>query len=441
VCVFFCFKMVADLRAQDFQDVVKHRDGKDPRNILQWNGFTIPNVPELHAENFGLPFHQIDNAVYPPWITEGALRGMQERMAARPGDVFVVSHFPIRGLQRLLVAMIEGRENPWEQGLIDKPHFLEGGASKRGLEAYLEEIASWQGRRCFKSHSAPENFPCQWRSLHADSGIDGQIPPKIVVLVADPRYDLAVSWEIMKDKIPGVSMSLFIEAFLDKRWSMFGDYFVHGSAWAAVAAENPKSVRLFSVEQFASCDPKVILAAVAELAEFLEIPSPSTIASRLTTAIVERPSYASCAVAMDDLPCQETIGGGPLVELAGPRLQLFEEALADVDVALRSVFRRLLYSWVDGADPCLAKLAHLAVLGVHSVPPVKLMWPLKGEVAHLQGSCRPCIFALRDSCRETAAMCSHCHAEGHLPTKRASRRIRVARRARRRTPSADGLSE
>ena len=39
---------------------------------------------------------------------------------------------------------------------------------------------------------------------------------------------------------------------------------------------------------------------------------------------------------------------------------------------------------------------------------------LKGEATHAAGLCRPCLFALRGTCRYIADMCSVCNADGHI---------------------------
>lgn len=48
----------------------------------------------------------------------------------------------------------------------------------------------------------------------------------------------------------------------------------------------------------------------------------------------------------------------------------------------------------------------------------------KGEEAHEQGACKPCIFALRGTCHFTQDVCRYCHANGHVKRLRPSKRQR-----------------
>jgi len=376
---------------------------------------------------------------YPQWIQEAAVQRMQSTMSLRPGDVVIVSHFPISGLQRMLVSLVRGQKDPWAKGLLDPPYLLEGAASRRGVDEYLEEIDSWQGRRCFKTHALPRGLPCQ---TPFGAQVEG-IAPKIVVLIADPRYALTIFWEFLpiilkhKGKIRKDFMSLpsFIEAVVERRFQLFGDYFAHAEAWAKEAAANPGQVRLFVVDRFASADPGEVKAACEELARFLEVSEPGKAASELVTSMMRRPMDASVALGQDIISSRDAIDGGPLIELLGPRLQNFENALAEISSEFRNQFRKMLFSWMDGSDACLAQLAHVAARGVCSLPPARMLQPLKGEGAHASNECRVCVFALRGACQNSAEMCKYCHADGHERTKRASRAKRAQRKVRDHTRS------
>lgn len=268
------------------------------------------------------------------------------------------------------------------------------------------------------------------------------IAPKIAVLVSDPRYAITIMWEAFTQCThPNAPMTMpaYIEAFVENRLGFFGDYFAHAMAWAQEAAANPGTVRLFIAERFASCDAEEVKAACGEFAEFVNIPAPSVAAARLVIATTNPPAHAAIPLAHDCLPPPEP--SGPLVELLGPRLESFEDNLAKLCDLVKASFRQQLFSWVDATDPCLVQLGLQATRGVSSLVPSKLMWPMKGEASHAAGQCRPCVFALRGICRNTADMCNYCHAQGHVRTKRANRTRRAERReVRARTPSPDGLS-
>jgi len=297
----------------------------------------------------------------------------------------------------------------------------------------LALIASWPGRRCFMTHALPQLFPCRWPIEYHGNGI----PPKIVVLVADPRYALSIVWEVACSlSIGNMVFSVFIMAALEQNFLLFGDYFKHAMAWAQESLERPETVRLFAAERFASHDPAEVRYACAELAAFLEMPRSDEAITQLVEAAFHRPADASAALQRDDLKPHEAINGGPLIELVGPRLESFLEGLMELSWQEHTIFDQLLASWVDCSHPCLARLGTVAIRGAASLLPR----PLKGAAAHEAGLCRPCVFALRGICRNSAAMCAYCHAEGHAKTKRASRSKRAKRRTRVYTPSPEGLS-
>lgn len=52
----------------------------------------------------------------------------------------------------------------------------------------------------------------------------------------------------------------------------------------------------------------------------------------------------------------------------------------------------------------------------------------KGEEAHASGACRPCVFALKGTCRFSEEECQYCHAAGHVKFMRPSKRRRDRRK-------------
>jgi len=408
----------------------------------------LPTIAAQEMEWRGLKFKQISGIAYPSSFKAEAMHHLHKHFSLRSGDVVLVSHWPVTGLQRLLVSLVEGRLDPWEAGLISKPYFLEAGASKRGIQNYLSDVNSWTGRRCFKSHSCPGMTPFRWPPEAVLAGDQaGGIPPKVVVFVADPRYAFALSWEMYKTKnlcnpMPvGLELSDFIETIVESRFPIFGNYFNHALAWANEALEHPANVRLFSAERFASHNPQDVCEAVTELAEFLEVPSASEVAHQLVSALVHLPTQDLAEVFKEDcLKPLDAINGGPMIELVGPRLQAFQEGLAISSTKVQANFRSMLTSWFDAPSICLAQLGESAARGVATLLPATLSRPWKGEAVHMEGTCRPCVFHLRGICRNSDEMCAYCHADGHQPTKRASRKTRAKRKARVYTPSPDGLS-
>jgi len=372
---------------------------------------------------------------------------LQSCFALRPGDVVLARLFPIISLQRMLVSLVEGGLNPWQPGLLNKPHYLEAGASRRGVNNYLSEVETWTGRRCFKTHNFPKMLPFAWppEPVCAEN-VFGKVPPKIVVFVADPRYALALMKEVFSTKsfvnpmpMP-CDMTDFIEAIVDQKLQVFGEYFDYALAWADEALEHPANVRLFSAERFASHNPRDVCQAVVELAEFLEVPKASEVALHLVSLLSQSPPDVHAVFQGDSLIPLDVMHGGPMIELVGPRLQAFQDALFQASNPVQCTFRRMLTSWFDAPSLCLATLGESAAKGVASLLPITCSRPWKGKAVHREGTCRKCVFHLRGICRNSAEMCAYCHSDGHAPTKRASRKKRAQRKVRVYTPSPDGLS-
>jgi len=396
--------------------------------------FPVASREELNK--LAIQTREIGGVHYPAWFKEDAIRELQSVWSASQGDVFIVCHFPLRGLQRLLVSLVEGRDDPWAEGLTEKPHFCDAAASRRGVSEFLNIAASWKVRRCFKTHAFPHMFPCKY-PFETKPG-NGP-PPKVLVMIADPRHAFTVWWQVMSSLgTTGLQLPDLIESVVTNSFDMFGNFFEHAAAWAREAMHHPDSVYLVDVGHLGSQDPKEVKQALTEIAEFLDIPEER--AETLTAALFHRPAHALDALKHDAMPMLEALHGGPLVEQSGKNLHLFEDALAFTSAAIRSSWEHKVRSWETCPNPLLLKLSAITALGVLSTPPLKLIRPLKGVDVHLAGECRPCVFALRGVCRDSPAMCRYCHADGHARTKRASHHLRKLRKARNRTPSPDGLS-
>jgi len=380
----------------------------------------------------------VNGFMHPHWFDECTLRQLKTEWQPRSGDVFLVSHFPLRGIQRLLVGLVEGRLDPWAANLIDKPHYCDAAACRRGVGAFIQEVASWPGRRCFKTHAFPQHFPCCYPFEPMYEGT----PPKILAIVAEPRHAIITWWSILKNmrRLRPLDSDLledFILLISQKQFQMFGDLIDHAQSWANEAMANPRHVRLCSADRLGSVDAKEVKAELESIAEFLEIPKQS--AAELAANLFRRPSDADEALILDDLVPYEALGGGPLIEQYGRNVHLFEDALNAATFEVRSSWRGALGDWLGSAYSKIAHLVEVSARGIASVPPHVLTVPLKGDAVHAAGACKPCVFNLRGICRDSAEMCLFCHAPGHARTKRASRCVRKARKMRARTPSPDAL--
>lgn len=217
-------------------------------------------------------------------------------------------------------------------------------------------------------------------------------------------------------------------------------------AWANEAAKYPDRVKLFVADKLGSLDPFEVVQAVSEIARFLEIPVDR--AERLATSTFMRPEHAAEALNQDLLPYSRPgmeswyIDHGPLVEQSGRSLLLVEDALSDQASQFQDRWRFSVCGWAESSNAQLVELAQATLRGMASIPPMKFTIPVKGPEIHKAGKCRPCVFAMRGMCKNTAEMCVYCHMDGHDKTKRASHRVRKQRKqereARRRTPSPWG---
>jgi len=363
---------------------------------------------------------------------------LRDTWRAGPGDVFVAAHFPFFGIQRLLVALVEGLDDPWAPGLIHKPHMAEAAASKRGADQYLKEMAAWSRRRLFKTSAFPHRFPCQY-PMEPHNG-DGAAP-KVVVLIADPRHAFTMWWHAFSARAcnygaPALGdFTDFIRAIAEMH-PLLIQYFAHGLAWSQEAAEHPENVRIFSADRLGSLNPSDVRDTLEEIAEFLEIPKEK--ATQLAAAVFQRPDSADEALGMDQCPMEEAAkGGGHLIEPWGKNLYTFEEAFATLAAEMQSKFRALMVSWMESPHGPLEELAQKVLRGVASAPPLALTVSWKGKTVHNAGACRACVFFSRGLCKD-GPYCRYCHELFHVRKKRPGKATRERRDARRlRTPSPD----
>eukprot|EP00930_Biecheleria_cincta_P025648 TRINITY_DN18226_c0_g1_i1.p1 TRINITY_DN18226_c0_g1~~TRINITY_DN18226_c0_g1_i1.p1 ORF type:complete len:445 (+),score=64.25 TRINITY_DN18226_c0_g1_i1:48-1382(+) len=391
----------------------------------------------------GLHFNEIQGVLYPGWMQESVVLQLTNAWEAQDGDVFLVSQFPIRGLQRVLTCLVEGRSNPWEMGVLDKPAFVEAAACKRGIDDYLQETKTWTGRRCFKTHAFPHLFPCSYPF----SGEGRGIRPKILVLVADPRHAHYIWWQVLvghllqglKAANKELGLKDFICGVASQRRSVVGNYIDHCAAWAREASEHPETIRLCRAGRLGSLDKQEVRAELREIAEFLEVSEEC--ASQLAEAIFSRPGNAGISLSRDEIPDLDAIQGGPLVELSAKRLYSFQNVLDSMDGIAQDAWRTMCKELFDSGNAFLANLAQQATQGSSSLPRQALTGCFRGSEAHAAGHCRPCVFNLRGVCKSSAEECLYCHEEGHSKTKRANHRVRKQRKEqhRARTPSPDGM--
>lgn len=84
-----------------------------------------------------LPFNRIKGIKYPRFCKESTLLEMQEKWSARSDDVFLVSNYHVWGVGRLLAALVEGHEDPWDKRW--KTWSIVEGASMLGVDQWIRQ--------------------------------------------------------------------------------------------------------------------------------------------------------------------------------------------------------------------------------------------------------------------------------------------------------------
>eukprot|EP00929_Paragymnodinium_shiwhaense_P109008 TRINITY_DN75364_c0_g1_i1.p1 TRINITY_DN75364_c0_g1~~TRINITY_DN75364_c0_g1_i1.p1 ORF type:complete len:635 (+),score=140.23 TRINITY_DN75364_c0_g1_i1:84-1907(+) len=364
---------------------------------------------------------------------------LREKFVPRNGDVFMVLDYPVAGIQRLMTALVEGKEDPWSTTILDKPQWVEAAAVKRGVDKFLNICNSWEHRRLFKSKVPPETFPCQLPFRNSQG--EGP-PPKIIVLVTDPRVSAYLKLEVLRRCVSNEDpTTVLLEAVLREGWQICESSFEFMRQWSEQERLYPDQVRLVDADKLASWNPEDVKNVLIEIAEFVELPNAQERAINLATAAFSQPANATDIIATDPgrLVNYED---GQLVEQASRVLEDFEDVFAQLSWQAREAWRQSLVPFAQSSNIVIAKAGQLALQGPLSLPPIRFLRPMKGEVAHNAGMCRPCVFALRGICRKPAGMCAYCHAEGHAKLKRASHATRKRRsQLRARTPPPCGLSD
>lgn len=389
------------------------------------------------------PYTLIGGVRYPPFYKESALLEMQQQFSARAGDVFLVSNFPIWGLQRVLVALVEGRSDPWAQDMLIKPLGCDADASLRGVQQWIQEANSCTGRRCLKAVAFPRLFPCRYPF---DAGPEEGMPaPKIIVLVADPRNLLTIVHTALTHFVAlDMQFTELLEEVLGEGVEnmMLGNWMEHLAAWSMEAARDPDTVRLVSMDRLGSLDPKEFASELMEIANFVGVAEDAV--QRLTEAVFRRPNLVMPPPREFDKMNPEirmlykAVESGHLIEQSAKNKYIFEDALSQLSSKWRELWAEMLASASRyTTSPLVIGIAQMASKGVLSLPSVASTKVHKGEAVHSAGLCKPCVFALRGVCRDTAALCGFCHDPSHPRTKRLPRAKRAARKGlqRIRTPS------
>lgn len=368
------------------------------------------------------------------WDQTAEIELFQQAFIPQAGDVFVVTNFPLRGLFRLLVALVEdGNRSPWDPNLVSKPHVCLSKAQSMGTAAYNQEVSAWPGRRIFQAVGPPSKFPCR---LPFRSGVGTS--PKVMVLLSDPRHTIAAFWSFCRLlKVGNTKFKAFVEAFIQGELSALNrdSLFADSLAWARMAAQYPGQVRLFRADCLGSVHPQEVLAELSAMADFLEIPQSK--ADVLTASLFSRPAGAELSLQFDEYPV-DTVRKGPLVEQASHNIVIFEEALNSMPVEESEQWKRQAMIWINSEVGDLIRLGIVATKGGASTPAKALTGPMEGIEVHLAGQCRPCIFATKGTCTQ-GSLCSFCHEEHGKKQRLNKQRRRAKANLRRvRTPSPEG---
>jgi len=195
---------------------------------------------------------------------------------------------------------------------------------------------------------------------------------------------------------------------------------------------------LCSADILGSLEPREVITELEGIAKFLEIPEGR--ARRLTSELFVRPQNAE-AMPDGDQNTPDMLGDGPLVEGPGRNILLFEEALASLTSEECCTWKGLATPWMESRNSVLTQLGWAATMGSASAPRLSLVAPMRGEAAHAGGTCRPCVFAMRNACRFGEDICAYCHVSGHTKKNRLNPARRHKQRGlqRLRTPSPEDL--
>jgi len=228
---------------------------------------------------------------------------------------------------------------------------------------------------------------------------DGRLPSslsatKVVVFCADPRFGLDLS------EAGSQSAVLELDGPVARNVQDLAE-------WAELENSWPEQVRLFFVEDFVS-DAE---AAMRHLVQFLGVRAASgKILAQLQDAAMQ--GSAQIAKVQQELSKLATME------------ELFMPWLSSPNAFLQDFGERLQQE--------IASQAANAELAL----PTGRDW----SVEHATSTCNPCIFAMRNTCRNGDA-CQHCHLPGHAKPKRASKKKRDQKKERLarlcRTPSPE----
>lgn len=265
-------------------------------------------------------------------------------------------------------------------------------------------------RRCFHTDSSPSLFPCRPQD---EDAVCGSLPvafggPKIAVFCADPRYELMSELENNDDTSDQLTKDALVRHAVEDESGKVRAVIKDICEWAAAEQDCPEQVRIFFVEDFVF-EPEV---AIGRLAQFLEV-------------------YAF------PLPTEQLLSHIDMDGLAADRcVREFRRHLARLPNSVTNDLHMALSPWLQSANPQLATLAEQMLQGP---APAIVDW----EPAHATGACDPCLFAMRNACRNGDS-CAYCHLPGHRKPKRASKRKRDQKKERLsracRTPSPEWRS-
>jgi len=380
-------------------------------------------------------FQTIYGDMYPSWWSVDEVQHAQQAWEAREGDVFLVCHFPLLGIERLLSAMVEGHKDPWKVGILPPHHYLDH-SLPHDARSFIEQADGLSGRRCFSTHTVPASFPAKLPFKQTKNK-----PPKVVVLVGDPRHSVVATYKFLTHsecRFVDSSLEDFIRCVGRAKYRLFGDYFEHGLAWAEEARKHPDHIRMFDAGRLGSLDPKVVREELGSIADYVGIPREEV--SQLVAAAFRHRSNAGEVLSSDRAALRYLIEGDHLLERTGQNLSYFESGLNAAPAEVHELWRARLKEWTGSPYDELRQLGNAAMKGMSGTPPQCKTVLLKGPTAHNSGTCKPCVFALRGICRNEEEMCLYCHADGHPKAKRPRKKTRQWLKAKRseesiRTPS------
>eukprot|EP00931_Biecheleriopsis_adriatica_P102072 TRINITY_DN77099_c0_g1_i1.p1 TRINITY_DN77099_c0_g1~~TRINITY_DN77099_c0_g1_i1.p1 ORF type:complete len:482 (+),score=89.50 TRINITY_DN77099_c0_g1_i1:106-1446(+) len=436
-------------------------------------------LDRIYVEPFGIPHKRLDNCMFPAFVDTAAIASLKNTWKAKNATYFVVPRmlgFPSSQGLELCIALAEN----WEPELVStslQPEFWKNfpgriahtgsqmlNAFQKGtptpmppedFQAYMGRCLEWiaqlkargvrdrslEGGKCFITKLPPSLMPaveacsCDVQRMASSSDLDRDVRSEsprreqIAVFCADPRYLMMCDFKLLTGVLEQFSKaSPDFDGFLEFLSQSACSPLKAMIEWAKLEASRPSQVKLFFIEDFLR-EPEMTLSS---LYDFLGLRKDSE--SLLLETVTQEMQVCLHS-------CQMLFGDG---DHGVPELQVMHNMVQEFEAQL-ALRPGAALAWAEQSSEFL-QLCNMGSPFPSKMLPPSLPWWWE---AHEAGTCRPCTFARKGMCRNSA-VCGFCHGVHEAPKARPSKKTRMRRDRRRqelreellrcRTPSPAGLS-